>query len=187
MDPESTKLHPAFDTPWCQEILADSNLEWIKQTHEQSQQRKKGKVSNSMFESTLYTDRGIRAHLSFRRPCKEDTSILPWEACFLLAIGDGLDGLTGRAHGGFDSLIIDHISGLCAYQANPKDIAPATAHMSMDYKAPVVTPGVILARGWVIELTGRKVWVKVVLEDSNGRPLATAKALFIYTKAAQKL
>ena len=62
-----------------------------------------------MFEHTLYSDRGIRAHLSFRRPCKEADAIRPLEECFLLSVGDGVDGKTGRAHGGFNSLMLDHM------------------------------------------------------------------------------
>ena len=180
---ESTAAHPDFDQPWCKKILADPNLKFIKQTHEQ----KTPGVTNSMFEYTLLSDRGIRAHLSFTRQCHELEAIQPWEACFLISIGDGLDGRTGRAHGGFNSLILDHISGLCAYQANPSDLTPATAHLATDYKAPVSTPCVILARGWLIELSGRKVWVRGVIEDSNGMVLASSKALFVSAKQPQKL
>jgi hypothetical protein len=39
-----------------------------------------------------------------------------------------------------------------------------------------------LARGWVIEKSGRKVWVLAVLEDEHGKVLAAGKALFIATK-----
>lgn len=132
-----------------------------------------------MFEYTLYSDRGIRAHLSFRRPCKEPESVDGMEACFLLSIGDGLDGKAGRSHGGFNALILDHISGHVAHYSGPNPNSPATATMTIDYKAPINTPCVILARAWLIELSGRKVWVRAVLEDGDGKVLSTAKSLFI--------
>ena len=184
---ESTPEHPDFDKPWCKKILNDPDLRWIQQTHQTDPEEETPSITNSMFEWTLCSDRGIRAHLSFERPCPELDSIRPLEACFLISIGDGLDGRTGRAHGGFNSLILDHISGLAAYQANPADRSPATAHLATDYKAPVSTPCVILARGWVIELSGRKVWVRAVIQDGDGKVLASGKALFVAAKTSQKL
>ena len=172
--------HPDFaDKPWCKRVFKDPDLEFIRHPNETTWKNKNGKATNTMFEYTLYSERGIRAHLSFRRRCKEADSILPWEECFLLSIGDGVDGAPGRAHGGFDSLILDHICGHCAHHASPSDLNPATATLTTDYKAPVSTPCVILARGWVIELSGRKIWVRAVLEDGDGKVLAAGKALFI--------
>lgn len=136
-------------------------------------------MTNTMFEYTLYSDRGIRAHITFQRPCKEPDSILPMEQCFLISVGDGVDGATGRAHGGFNSLILDHISGHSAHFANPADFSPATATLTTDYKAPISTPCIILARGWIIEVNGRKIWVRSVIEDGDGKVLAAGKALFI--------
>lgn len=72
-------------------------------------------VSNSMFESTLYGERRIRAHLVFQRPCREPDSINPMEQCFLISVGDELDGKTGRAHGGLNALLLDHVAGHSAY------------------------------------------------------------------------
>jgi acyl-coenzyme A thioesterase PaaI-like protein len=135
-----------------------------------------------MFQYTLNTDRGIRAFLSFRRWGKEPDSIFPWENCFLISIGDGVDGATGRAHGGFNSLVLDHVCGHCASHALENDPNPATATLTTDYKAPISTPCVVFARAWVIELSGRKVWVRAVIEDGDGKILAAGKALFIATK-----
>ncbi len=60
--------------------------------------------------------------------------------------------------------------------------APATATMTVDYKAPIDTPGVVLCRGWAEEVSGRKIWVKAVVEDGEGRVLVTGKALFIASR-----
>lgn len=100
--------HPDFDKPFCKTILSNPDIEWKTRKHNEA---KEDAVSNSMFEWTLYGERGIRAHLSFRRPCKEPDSVKDMEECFLLSIGDALDGKTGRAHGGLSSILLDHISG----------------------------------------------------------------------------
>ena len=131
-----------------------------------------------MFEQTLYSDTGIRAQVNFTRPTQEADSITKHEYCYLLSIGSGLDGLSGRAHGGFNALIIDQMTGMTASHVSGS-FAPATATMTVDYKAPIDTPGIILCRGWPVEKTGRKNWVKAVLEDGTGSVLASGKALFI--------
>ena len=77
-----------FDKAWCREILSDPSLEYPKQAGETGITNS----ANTMFQYTLYTDRGIRAFLSFRRPTKEPDSIFSWEDCFLLSVGDGVDG-----------------------------------------------------------------------------------------------
>ncbi|KAF1808039.1 hypothetical protein P152DRAFT_376510, partial [Eremomyces bilateralis CBS 781.70] len=132
---------------------------------------------NSMFARTLYTNYGIRAQINFKRPAREADSILPYEHCFLLSIGDGLDGKKGRAHGGFSALLMDQMTGSVAFQLFG-GLPPATATMTVDYKQPIDTPGVVLCRGWAVEKSGRKVWVRACLE-SDGRILASGKALFI--------
>ena len=140
-----------------------------------------------MFEQTLYTPRAIRVHLSFRRPSKEPNSVSQFEDCFLVSLGDGLDGQAGRAHGGFNSLLLDHISGHAAYHADPDPLSPATATMTTDYKAPIKTPCVVLARAWVVEHIGRKCWVSAVMEDGEGKAYAASKALFIAARKTPKL
>lgn len=173
------KAHPDFEKEWCRKILADPEIQWSKRYEGVEAE----KVTNSMFEWTLYWDRGIRAHLTFRRPCKETDSIAPLEECFLISLGDGLDGKTGRSHGGLNSILLDHICGHAAHHANPTDASPATATMTVDFKRPINTPCVILARSWPLEASGRKIWVQGVLEDEEGRVLSRAKTLFVVTKA----
>jgi acyl-coenzyme A thioesterase PaaI-like protein len=171
--------HPDFNLPWCKKLLSGEGFKWTTGRGDVENRHPEDNVSNSMFEYTLYSERGVRAHLSFRRPTKEPESVNDWEACFLISMGDGLDGKAGRSHGGLNALLLDHICGHVAAASGPNPIAPATATMTIDYKAPINTPCVILCRGWLIELSGRKVWVRGVIEDGEGRPLATAKALFV--------
>ncbi len=180
MGHEKVVAHPDFDKEWCRKLLADKDIQWKRQPRTGVTPEK---VTNSMFEWTLYGERGIRAHLSFRRPCKEPDSIKPTEDCFLLSIGDGLDGKTGRAHGGLTSVIMDHICGHAAHDVSPSPVSPATATMTVDYKRPVDTPLLILARAWIISYEGRKVWVRAVIEDDKRRVYSTGKCLFILGKS----
>lgn len=173
MGGDSVKTHPDFQAPWIQKLLSDPDIRWTKQVP------RRDNTTNNMFEKTLAAPDCIKAHLTFTRSSKEPDAIQPYEECFLMSIGDGVDGKTGRAHGGFDGLILDQISGSCAHHARPDPIPPATATMTVDYKLPVNTPCVVLARSWMIEMSGRKLWIRSVMEDSQGRTLAAAKTLFI--------
>lgn len=173
--------HPDFEIPWCKAILGSSDISIVDTpTDPASALRKPGKedVSNTMFEQTLYTPHGIRAQINFKRPTSEPDAITPWEYCFLLSVGTGVDGKTGRAHGGFNALLLDNLTGTVASVAAGAT-APATATLTVDYKAPIDTPGVILCRGWPVERQGRKTWVKARIEDGQGELLAGGKALFI--------
>lgn len=182
--------HKDFDITWCQTLLK-SDIDVVEipqrpgQTSENGQSSQQDeRVSNSMFTETLYTSTAIKAQINFKRPTKEPDAITGHEYCYLLSLGTGLDGKSGRAHGGFNALIIDQMTGTCAAQTSGS-WAPATATMTVDYKAPIDTPQVILCRGWPIEKTGRKTWVKAVLEDGTGRLLASGKALFVDPKESK--
>ena len=144
------------------------------------------RVSNSMFAKTLYSPDcdAILAQVNFQRPSAESDAIYQKEYCYLIAVGSGLDGLTGRAHGGFNALILDQLTGTISATTGGT-FAPATARLEMDYSAPVGTPGVVLCRGWVVERSGRKTWVKGTIEDGQRKVFAKCKALFIDPKTGK--
>ncbi|KIW72464.1 hypothetical protein PV04_00655 [Phialophora macrospora] len=176
------EIHPDFNIPWCNALLA-SNISDIE-IPSRRRPEPGDQVSNSMFQQTLYTPSAIRAQINFRRPALESESLTSWEICFLLSLGSGIDGKSGRAHGGFNALILDQITGLTASVVSGS-FAPATATMTVDYKAPINTPGVVLCRCWPMEKQGRKTWLKARIEDGEGNLLAAAKALFIDPKPAK--
>lgn len=178
MGGNNARDHSDFQAPWTQKLLSNSDIRWTEQVP------RRDNITNSMFEKTLAAPDCIKAHLSFNRPTEEKDAIQPHEECFLMSIGNGVDGKAGRAHGGFDGLILDQISGSCAHHARPDVIPPATATMTVDYKLPVNTPCVVLARAWLIETSGRKLWIRAVMEDAEGRILAAAKTLFIRARQA---
>jgi acyl-coenzyme A thioesterase PaaI-like protein len=201
---KNLKYHPDFNILWCQDLLNSNNI--ISDSIEIPTQHRlrtadtdndnntplhgegEDAVSNSMFAQTLYTPSAIRAQINFKRRTSEPDSVNPWEYCSLLSLGSGLDGKTGRAHGGFNALILDQMTGSVASMVSATT-APATATLTVDYKAPIDTPGVVLCRGWAVSRQGRKTWVRATIEDGHGQTggrtgkvLASGKALFIDPK-----
>ena len=169
--------HPDFTEPWMQSLLSGPTTT-ILEVPTRNPDTPSPDVTNSMFAATLYTPSAIRAQINFTRPTREPTAIIPTEYCYLLSLGDGLDGKRGRAHGGFNALVLDQILGSVAAKVSGA-AAPATATMTVDYRAPIPTPGVVLVRGWVVERSGRKTWGRARIEDGEGKVLAEGKALFV--------
>jgi acyl-coenzyme A thioesterase PaaI-like protein len=172
--------HPDFKGQWCQDILSEPNHTPIV-TIDKASEYGQGAVTNAMFTRTLCNPdvNGIRADATFGRSSKEPDAVNGVEECWLISVGDGLDGKTGRAHGGLSSLILDQLCGSLAHHSAPYHIPPATANLQMDYKAPVSTPSVVFARAWVTKVVGRKYYVRGVIQDGEGKVLAAANSLFI--------
>ena len=181
--PEAVASHPDFQLPWCKKLLEDRNLRWTVQVPRPYLGHT---VTNTMFEKTLNGPDGIRAHLSFTRPSRQSDAIHGKEECWLMSIGHEIDGRRGRSHGGFNAVVLDQISGSVSHYSDPGPEPPATATLTIDYKAPVSTPCVIFVRGWIISIEGRKVWVRAVIENGEGLVLCASKALFVFPKP-QKL
>lgn len=177
--PEAVAADPDFQKQWCKDVLANPNKQWTLQVPRGSYG---STVTNAMFERTLDAPERIRAHLSFNRPSQEPDAITGVEECWLLSIGRDIAGAVGRTHGGFNAVILDQISGSMVHHSNPQPVPPATATLTVDYKAPVRAPSVILVRSWLVERSGRKVWVKAVIEDGKGNALCTSKGLFIFPR-----
>lgn len=181
--PEEVSSHPDFQLPWCKELIADPRKQWTVQV---PRPYLGGTVTNNMFEKTLGTPEGIRAHLSFNRPSSEPDAANGTEECWLLSVGHDCDGKAGRTHGGFNALVLDQISGSASHHSRPLPEPPATAYLHVDYILPVSTPGVILLRAWITKISGRKVYVTAVIQDGEERILCASKALFIFPRE-QKL
>jgi acyl-coenzyme A thioesterase PaaI-like protein len=183
--------HPDFALPWCQSLLA-SDIKLIENPPGGSDYHPSPGVSNSLFARTLTApeSNAIRRFIMFIRQSASTTAIAispsedPMEQCMLVSIGDGADGKSGRAHGGLNALLLDHVLGRTA-SVSSGSTAPATATMTIDYKAPIDTPGIFLVRCWPISIEGRKVWVGGVIEDGTGHVKAQGKALFIAQRGNQ--
>jgi acyl-coenzyme A thioesterase PaaI-like protein len=182
----ASRDHPDFSAPWIRQALTSPDVYILRNAPGDPKGKPSPGVANSLFARTLATDSAIRAQVFFIRPSTAD-DVVPdktgqkVEQCAFFSVGDGVDGKLGRAHGGFSSLVLDHVLGRTA-SVSGEVVAPATATMTVDYKAPVDTPGVILVRGWPTSVEGRKLWVKGRIENREGRVLAEGKALFIAPK-----
>lgn len=181
----SSPSHPDFQLPWTQAILQHPQTKIYTPTSWSSTE-----VDNQMFGRTLSSpsSNALKAHIFLQRPCHEPALYTPGglEDIYLLSIGAGVDGAKGRAHGGLNSLILDHITGTCAHRESGNTDPPcATAYLNVQYKAPVATPCVLMARAWATRVEGRKVFTTGVLEDGEGRVYASAEALFISPRGAK--
>ena len=181
--PNDMKAHPDFDVPWIRKLLDSPDVvSWTD--HVMDEHKAGNTLSNTLFETMLCSDQVIRAHLSLSRPSEEPDAIRGAESCMLLSIGDALDGATGRLHGGFNSFVLDQTSSLYAYRAKPDPNPPATAMITTDFKAPINTPCVVLCRAWLIGVSGRKLWVKAIIADKDGKLYASSKSLWVARTAS---
>ncbi len=180
----ANEVHHDFRLPWCTELLSSPGIRVDSEVGYKYKYRGQS-VSNAMFERTLFTPSNIHARIGFQRPSREPDAVLGSEVGLLMSIGSGIDGAEGRAHGGFNSVVLDQLSGSAAQLSRPADpVPPATATLNVEFKAPVLMPCVALCRGWVTKVEGRKVWTKAVLEDGKGKVYASGTALFITTRTS---
>lgn len=182
--PDFSTLHPTFRLPWITTLLCNPDLKFYPLLSPITSTP--SGTSNTIFRTTLTDHDALIADLTFTRPTPDNpASITGHEHCFLISVGSGVDGKTGRAHGGFSTLVLDQVAGICASEAvTGRGGIPATVTITVDFKAPVDTPGVVLCRAWATRVEGRKTWVEAVLEDGEGRVLTTARGLFIVPRAA---
>lgn len=71
---------------------------------------------------------------------------------------------------------------MCSESAVATDVPPATARLAMNYRAPIKTPCIVLARSRVSKVDGRKVQVTASLEDGKGGVFADAEVLYIIAR-----
>ncbi|KAF2208226.1 hypothetical protein CERZMDRAFT_101675 [Cercospora zeae-maydis SCOH1-5] len=178
------RSHPDLQLPWVQKFLDESEVEIVEETDQKW--RESGMVSNSMMNETVSGPRAVRARVMFKRVCHEPDSFDKTEYGYIMSVGDGVCAKAGRGHGGFSSLILDHIASHAARFSNPFHVPCITVNISVNYVAAVETPCVFRARAWATEVVGRKIWVKAVLENDKGEPYATCKALILNPKPTAK-
>ena len=76
-------------------------------------------------------------------------------------------------------MVLDDVIGAAAECDRPKGRSTMTAYLKVDYRKPVKTPGVLLARAWLEKTEGKKMWGRGTIEDGEGNVLADGEALFI--------
>ncbi|KAF2815950.1 Thioesterase/thiol ester dehydrase-isomerase [Mytilinidion resinicola] len=185
-----TEYFEDFEThPWVQTLLSDSTI--IQSPLSNRAPGPAEGVSNSLFAATLHTKRAVRAYLSCSRPdpnaSSSNTETPVQENYIIVSVGDGLDGASGRLHGGFLAALLDQVMGACAVTCKNMGSSPATKEMYVRFRKPVATPGVILARAKVEKVEGKRTWVKGWVEDGMGTVYAEGEATFVRVGEVGKL
>ncbi len=161
--------------PWCSDLLEDPNL----RPFNIKSRIPKNSTEDSIIAETLASHETVRIWQAFYKPSYSPTSA-PGEFLFILSLGAGLNGHPNTLHGGAISLIFDETTSQVAYYHRSPDVRSYTATLTVDFKRPVPTPGLILCRAWLDSRSkGRKLWVQGTLEDGKGGVYALAQALFI--------
>ncbi|EON65373.1 hypothetical protein W97_04611 [Coniosporium apollinis CBS 100218] len=173
--------------PWCASLLSDASWTIVPT----SSRTPKPSTEDSFFAETLQSPRTIRGCLP-QHTAPDPTSDPPIrEVRILLDLGDGLNGYPHTAHGGLVATLLDEAVGLLLainMRFRPKEARSKetetginffTAYLNISYKAPLMTPGVVLARAGVEKVEGRKRWFWARLEDGRGLVFASAEALFV--------
>ncbi|KAM3421315.1 hypothetical protein BST61_g1713 [Cercospora zeina] len=171
------RSHPDLQLAWVQKFLDDPEVEIMQETDRKWKDT--GVVSNSMMNETVSGPHALRTRLMFKRVCHEPDSYDQTEYGYIMSVGNGVCAKAGRGHGGFSSMVLDHIASHAARFSNPFHVPCITVHISVNYLAAVETPCVFRARAWATEVVGRKIWTKAVLENDKGEPYATCKALIL--------
>jgi len=172
-----------FSAPWCQALFTRPDFIRVYWPDRRPPPPLYDHCSNSMFAETLWTDRTLRACIQFTLSLPENP-YYPYEYCQLFALGDGLDGMTGRGHGGLTSLLMDQCMGICATRAH---LAASTANLYIDFKNPVGTPCLVLIRARVEKIEGKRCWGSGVMEDGMGKVYAEGKGLFVRGKQTDRI
>lgn len=162
-------LHSDFaQEPWVMALLASPDTTLVA-----SQARTpKASTEDSFFAQTLNTRDTVRSFAVLRTPT---------HTLMLLALGCGVNGHAGIAHGGAVVAMLDEALGAAIGE-------PAfTVSLNTRFRRPVRTPAVVLCRARVTKSDGRKSWAAATMEDGAGTVLADADALFINANATSRL
>ncbi len=99
--------------------------------------------------------------------------------------GDGLNAHPNLLHGGVIASILDSTMGNAIGQAIGG--TTFTVKLAVEYMRPVKTPGTVMVRARIVDVDGRKVWVKGRVEDGEENVLAKAEGMWVRAKAKAKM
>ncbi|KAM3414474.1 hypothetical protein BST61_g9637 [Cercospora zeina] len=166
---------------WAQAIIRDPAWEEIPFA---SRSIARNSTMQSLFSRTFATLDTLRACQAFTRSgdahSRGESGASDHrknETIVIISLGRGLDGHPGLAHGGTIAALFDECLGLAAVRTLSRP--SMTGQLTVEYKAPVPTPSVILVRCLAAKHEGRKAWISGTLEDGMGKVYAEGEALFI--------
>jgi len=93
---------------------------------------------------------------------------------------DAFEGHPGYLHGGIVATLLDESM---SKSVRAKGLTAMTRHMEVDYRRPVPSGQPIRMEAHVVRSEGRKHWAEAQIFDSQGKPLAHGKGLFIEVAA----
>ncbi|ETN45506.1 uncharacterized protein HMPREF1541_09338 [Cyphellophora europaea CBS 101466] len=101
----------------------------------------------------------------------------------LVNLEQGTNGFKAVAHGGLLSALLDETLSYCVEFARQRRYEARehlfTANLNIDFRQPVVTPGVAVIKSWVTKVEGRKYWLSGQIEGVEGHVCVQVKGLWI--------
>lgn len=172
--------------PWCCVCLDDPSY---VQCPGISLIPREGPTGQTLFSKTLRTEDTLVASISLYRTPPKGQPVT--EATTFLAIGSGLNGHAGTAHGGTVAAILDECAGFILRleqdSSGTSHRSIFTVYLHVNYLKPVRTPQVVMVKSRVTMMKGRKIYVVAELCDRQNEMLASAEALFVQGKCEGKL
>jgi len=167
---------PTFDDPSFKMIAMSRALTHNKRGH-------------SLMAGTWNTPSTITHLLSFYRPASSPEHITSTieqqraEVRRFYAFGTGLNAHPNLLHGGVIATILDstmgNVGGLCLRElSGDAKASQVTAQLNVKFEKPVVTPGSVTVRAWVVRVEdgGRKMWIEGIVEGGTKGEVRHARA-----------
>lgn len=187
-DPDTAA--PFLSIPWCAALLNAPNTTLYVPTSRTIKPDKE----DTLFAETLKTTRTLSSVQSFHPTPSPDDPTIP-KISTLIKCGDGVNGHPGILHGGVVAVVLDETMGML-WCANDERLLRAgkegkgaafTVDLRIEYKRPVFTPGVMLARTETVKVEGRKEWLRSVILQRDGETgkevvCAVGTGLFVRAK-----
>ncbi|KAK2791024.1 hypothetical protein FQN53_007213 [Emmonsiellopsis sp. PD_33] len=109
----------------------------------------------------------------------------------LAHLGSDLNGFRDTVHGGVLASLVDETMGSCVEAFRQLVVQDReylyTAKLEMSYRAPAVSPGVIMIKTRLVARQGRKWNLEAQVLDADGKVLVEAKALWIQARKGAAL
>ncbi|KAF9890174.1 hypothetical protein FE257_006335 [Aspergillus nanangensis] len=108
----------------------------------------------------------------------------PPDQIVFVQLGTGLNGFTDTVHGGVLASLVDEALSTCVeafrQQLAGEDRAKLyTANLNVSYRAPVMSPGVVVVKTWLRRREGRKWFMEAEVAGEDGEVKTVVKALWI--------
>lgn len=177
--------------PWCAEQINASG--WTPVPTRCREQ--KSSTEDSFLSTALQTPTTLSRHLTICQassiPLPSNTSKkegnLSIPACRTFwQLGSDLNGFPGIAHGGLLATLLDEQMGMLltinsefGAGSGTALITEMTVYMNVRYKAPVKTPGIVMAQAECTRKEGRKTFIRACVIDETGRDCVIGEGMFI--------